>query len=89
MGAGLDVDLRHHSVLLHARDEPHESVACAGEDIRGVCGGVGECDRTGGERIAGDLDRRGPRRRKDALIDPPTEGVVAHAEQTRGLGDTV
>jgi hypothetical protein len=50
---------------------------------------VGECDRTGGERIAGDLDRRGPRRRKNALIDPPTEGVVAHAEQTRGLGDTV
>ncbi len=87
MRPGLDVDLRHDPVDLHAGDETRELVAGAGEHIGfAVRGGKRDC----AVRERGSGDRGGaPLGGQQALVDPATYGVVAHTEQSRGFGDAV
>ena len=88
-GPGLDVDLRHDAVDLHARHEPDEPVARAREHIGGIGCRVRVVDGACGERLTGDLGGTRVGGRQQTLVDPPAHGVVAHAEQPCGLGDLV
>lgn len=89
MGTGLDVDLRHDAVDLHARHDPDEGVARAGTVLVSVTRVVRHRDREGGERLAGDLGGYGIGHRQQTLVDPATHRVVAHTEKTSGSRHTV
>src|SRR3546814_3690988 len=60
-----------------------------GEHVGGVVGLAGERDRTGGERIPGDLGRDALPDGEHALVDPAAHRVVAHAEEPCGVRDPV
>jgi len=66
-----------------------EAIARAREAVGRIVGSVGEFDGLGGERLTGNLGRCGIGRRQSALVDPPPNGVVAHAEQACRVRDAI
>jgi hypothetical protein len=47
---------------------------------------LGEFHSADGERVAGDLSGHGVGRGEHTMVDPATDGVVAHPEQLGGTG---